>query len=207
MNLPAVRYEEPAYIRENWKRILSTDCPDYMRFVLVVRNVATVTNGRVLLRSKLSDETTPDGIYILDQIRRLIAVHNQTPQRYPDIRAVMPNFQNLAANRHKWSTMFNKDIVTFVGFCEQARNLRSTIHIQSDKAVAVRDPEGVRFMFKFGDYIDAFVDPDYLKLALVDMLKYEYIRIAREDCRNSECPLVLGITWEQCAIVMPQRGV
>lgn len=206
--LPALVPEEPKYIRENWRRILATDCPEHMRFVLIGDGgVATITNGKVLIRSRL-DAPHHDGLYYISNQGDLVPLPRRGELgRYPDVNKVMPDFAKLAARRSQWNTMFNKDIAKFLQFCEEARSLQSIIKINRDSAVALAEPETVRFEFNFGDWINAHVDPDYLKLALIDMLKYEFIRIAREDHLRKDTPIVLGLNWDKCALVMPQRGV
>jgi len=187
--------EEPSYLRENWKRVLATDCQDRYKFVRVIRNVATITNGKLMIRSPVPEK---DGLYVITSTNSLTPTKT-TWINYPDVELVRPPFESM----RPFCTLKNTVVHDMVNFAEQVRRVDGYIVIDHEWMCMRQKPEfHIKYPFKVsGDPIT--LSPNYLKLALIEMLRYDFVYMSREESLDKQTPLVFGHRWDTCSLVVP----
>lgn len=206
--LRVVPPQEPTHLRENWKLIIGhRECPSRMRAVRVQGGVANVTNGSVLLRTPMP---LHDGFYLFNERNELIRQEEVHPwYGYPDPLSCHQPFSKMTP-----SPKIDKPLVQqFIQYLEMIRQRK--VNVVMDKygviPVARRGISGSQeelTKFGFGFELplageELVLDPYNLKLALIEMLRYDHCYLSRFHRPDYESPLVLGHDWEHCAVVMP----
>ena len=191
---------EPKFFRENWKVLLATNSKDEYKLVRVRGNVASLTNGRILLRSPLE---CPDGFYSISGTNHLVVNEKKIWMGYPDVEQARPSFQTM-----KPLCQISQEVCgQLVQFCEMVRNRRGNIAINKDGGYLVQDTS-LAYRFPFNLKEEVLVGPQQLKLALTEMLRYDFVYMSMEKSEDPEetNPLVFGHDWSRCALVMPLQG-
>lgn len=200
---------EPLYFRQNWMRLLASDCKPHLAFVRVWDGVGSITNGRVLLRTEIN---VPNGFYQVAVNGDLIVAggHKGIENPYPDVESIAPPFTSL-----KPFCQMNRDTVgLLMNFAEEARRRDHTVVFDRAEAYSVQwgrktkqPEESLVFPYPFGiPGEEVFINALYLKLALIEMLRYDWVCIAKEPrTLRDETPLVIGRNWKQCALIMTAK--
>lgn len=211
--LEPVVIKEPAFLRENWKKILGStnEYRPELRFVRVANRVATVTNGTLIVRYPANH---PDGFYVLNERNDLVESDFTHWMRYPDIEAMKPLFTSMvhtpsAENPHCIRTEHIGRFLEFVGFVRDRDRLglkRGCVVLEKTGAYSRYD-QGLEFkqfpcqLPIVGDFL-AF-DAGNLHMALVELLRYDHVIIAYENRLTRRAPLFMGQSWEKCVLIMP----
>jgi len=69
------------FLKENWKLVLSLDCPENLKYVRVIHSIATITNGKIVIRCPVN---YPDGFYYVGEKEPLIYATPPKYFSYPD---------------------------------------------------------------------------------------------------------------------------
>ena len=198
--------QEPRFLKENWKVILGSDCPEHLRFVRVLGGVANVTNGTVLIRFPLPH--LPDGFYVINETGAISDANGSSPRwmNYPDTATCVPAF-----HRMKASGPFPAEVISeLVSFVEFVRRQKTSDYGQNPTVVMTRgglfmahDPQ-VSFILNLQNLPtgnELTFSPFQLKVALVEMLRYTETYISQDDMGGGEGPIVFGKDWGHCALV------
>lgn len=208
MNQPALMpvTKEPPFLVNNWKRILGR-ADDHLAKVRVIGGVATVTDGKLILRSPTN---TPDGFYRIGRGSSL-EPHTATGRpymssaSYPDIGIFEPPLSSMKP----FGQMNREGIVALIAYCEKARSLdvwgldlhRDGFSINNRNGNGIQD----NFNYRFETTGVITLQPLNLKLALTEMLRYDFCNFFRESLGGNS-PLILGHDWSNCAMVNTLRG-
>ena len=201
---------------ENWKRIMAT-APSGLKYVRVIRGVATVMSPKVMVRCPVGNDTK-DGFYkMIGSENRLIPVtdfHTSSfwskgywgdEKYFPDIEQLNPGFDKLKP----FCSIDKGSVKNMLALCEHIRRLDGTVMItDSCMTLRQRPNEDLTLTFNFSlPNGEAYVlDPTELKLALIEMLRYDHIFLTRQDSEGT-LPIVLGLNWEQCALVQIEKCI
>lgn len=200
------------FLRQNWKMVLGNDCPEKLRYVRVGGGALTVTNGSVMLRSP-SPQDLPDGFYTIDQNNCFVPARQSVSwMGYPDVETCHPQFSLM-----KPSVVIPAEVINeLIHFTEIARRKgeESPSHSYMNRVLVMMDRSGfwlstdTTFSFKmpfenFPTGEEVPFNPLTLKMALIEMLRYPGVYFSREDRRGERTPLVVGLDWGHCALVMP----
>lgn len=199
--------DERRFLKENWKVILGSDCPEHLRFVRVNHGVANVTNGKVLIRYPMP--YLPDGFYTINETGAITAAASGSSpgwMLFPDVEACRPSFSTITPS----VPIPNQVISELVSFVEYVRNQKSNEYAASSFLVMNRDgvfssaDTQVSFALPLRNLPsgeDVLLSPFSVKLALVEMLRYPEVYISQEAGAGK--PLILGTDWGHCALVKP----
>lgn len=207
---------EPAFLRDNWKKILASavrDGRDELRYVRVINGVANITNGAVLVRQKAD---LPDGFYTLDENNGLVVADYARWMTYPDVQALCPNFNNMRhtpAEEGHPQAIRNEHIGQLLVFLSKVREHDSrrieTVLIDGFSVYPSKrhtlDMEFRNLPCPLPIKEPLMFNAEKLQLALIEMLRYDAITIAYEDRPDRHTPLFLGKSWDQCALLMPMN--
>lgn len=197
---------EPHFVRENWKRILGQDhCPRRVRYVRVRNKVATITDLRVCIRAPIE---AADGFYTIDADNRLVRTQPSDLFQYPDVDLYL---DREVESYCKLEKQVVGELTNWVEFARH--NSRSIAFDQNGVSISRvprpnESPEDAKpfvFHYPFNVRGEILLSPNTLKLALVEMLRYDAILVSRENPPGEETPLVFGLDWNRCALVMPQK--
>lgn len=204
---------------ENWKRVMAT-APTIMKMVRVIGGVASITNGRLLLRCQTGADVA-DGFYkMVGTNNRLIPItefdHGRVWSRssnygywgnnmvmYPDIEQFNPRFETLSP----FCEIDKPLMKTMMAICEHIRRLDGNLLLGDNYLTMRQKPhEDLTLTFNFsipnGD--EYMIDPEELKLALVEMMRYDRVFLTRKESDVSQ-PLILGLNWGQCALISTDK--
>jgi hypothetical protein len=203
MQAPA---QEPRFLKENWKVLLGTDCPDDLRYVRVQAGVANITNSHVLLRTPLP--SLADGFYVVTEYGQLVSSAGSMPpwMAYPDVEACKPDFQMLVPS----PPIPNEAIRELVAFAEYVR--RKEKQTYNNKPMIVMTREGfysaadlnATFALPLQNVVggnETKFCPHQLKMVLTEMLRYPEVYFLKGPAEKS--PLIVGRDWNHCALVRP----
>lgn len=199
--------QEPRFLKENWKVILGTDCPENLRFVRVTNQVANITNGIILIRYHLPH--LPDGFYIISDTGAITGAASSSTRwmSYPDTATCMPSFSNMAACAPIPATVVS-ELVSFVEFVRQSqlgeRYMQPHyILMTREGLISSSDPQ-VRFGLNLQNLPtgnELRFSPFQLKLALIEMLRYPDMVVSQDAMGGGESPVVFGKDWGHCVLV------
>ncbi|MCX6822065.1 MAG: hypothetical protein NTW30_04785 [Candidatus Aenigmarchaeota archaeon] len=160
--------QPPTFLKQNWRTVLSTDCPDIFKYVRVVRNVATITNGKIVLRCPVN---YPNGFYYIGEREDLICTTSPSYFTYPDIETLEPPLKTM-----KPFCQLTREVVgPMISFLESVRKLDG--YIVFDKTgMMMRQDSRQYFQYPFNlEGGEMLLSAFYLKLALIEMLRYDYV--------------------------------
>jgi hypothetical protein len=179
------------------------------RVIRVAGGVATVCSRAVMLRAQLHIQ---DGFYLFNERNELVLQEPHHFQGFPDPLGCYQPFERmipsekvppaLVSNLIRYLELMRQRKVNVVvdkfGFIPMARHGAASA---SDK----REHFGFGFELPLGN-AELILDPHNLKLALVEMMRYDGCHIYHFNRVDVETPLVLGYNWESCALVAPIRS-
>jgi hypothetical protein len=217
--------KEPTFLRENWKRVLAETHSDSYRYVRVLNNVATVTNGEVLIRCPVG---LSDGFYVLgpnSDLKSIESLGLSPKKAYPDVESCRPNFERMTPSGKLpnqvvgqlivWLEFVRAEqsnvVVTKNGFAMNLYASRVEYPLPGPNAPEYNHSQ-MAFDFRrvlgfeipiFGE--GAMFSPKNLKLAFTEMLRYDFCYLSRHEGELSSkgAPLVIGHDWGHCALVAP----
>jgi hypothetical protein len=212
MNQPAsilpIAAQEPNYLKENWKRVLGSENSQGMyRVVRVHSGAATITNGKVCIRAP---SPLVDGFYLFNQRNELEPQADLRAWRgYPDILTLRPPFELMTPSPR----IERETVIKFTQYLEAIRPRK--VNVVMDKYGVI--PVARRGLSAAGEELPTFgfgfelplhgeeliLDPDQLKLGLIEMMRYDHCYLSRFHMADKETPLVLGHDWTRCALIAP----
>ena len=199
---------------ENWKRVMAT-APSIMKMVRVINGVATVTNGRVFLRCPAGE--VEDGFYkMVSTENRLIPItefdhdrvwsksssyyYSDNPSLYfPDIEQFNPGFDRLKP----FCALDKKLIQNIMSICNHVRKVDGNLLLGDNYLTMQQRPHSdltLTYNFSVPNGDEYIISPEELKLALIEMLRYDQVYLARKES-DSPQPLVIGLNWNRCALL------
>lgn len=190
---------EPKFFRENWKKLLASSAKDKYKVVRVREKVATITNGTTLLRSPVDAK---DGFYTVGSHNQFIPYLSKDWLSFPDTDQIRPDFDSLKPT----CQLPREHIGQIIQFCEMIRQRKGNIVMDKDGLAFVQEPK-FAYNFPLNCKGELFFNPTNLKLALTEMLRYDFVYMARESTMFEEntSPLIFGHDWTRCALVMPMK--
>ncbi len=218
--------QDRAYLRENWKRVLAESQNESYRYVRILKGVATITNGEVLLRCPVA---LPDGFYVIGAGNELKSIEHfglNPKQAYPDVDCCCPKFEHMVRSQEVPSHVISQLCV----WLEYARREQSMIVVNRNGfamnsfAAALPDqypdiaqahPEMLeKVTFDFRRHLGfqlpiagegVVFSAQNLKLAFMELSRYPSCFISRDEGELAKggAPLFLGYDWGRCALVMP----
>lgn len=219
----AFSVNQPAYLTNNWRAIQAAEqYVGYAKYIKVMGGVATITNGCILVRSRI--DGLPDGFYEFDDTGHLVDSstsliesvfrpyrnYYSSTETPPDPEIVRPDFPNLTHTPPIAAT----EVREMIDFLNHVRGQhRSDTHCYVFfEGSALISASNVNTWLKLSCEIP--VNPDggnfqtnMLRLILTDMLRYEHIFVGRDNRSppemNIRMPLVFGLDWSSCGLIKP----
>jgi hypothetical protein len=190
---------QPNFLRENWRMVLSTGCPDSLKYVRVLNQVATITNGKIILRCPIN---YPNGFYYVGEKEPLVYATPPSYFTYPDIESAETQLKAMKP----FCNLTREVIGPMITFLEGVRKLDGSV-IFDKSGMMMRQDTRQYFQYPFNLETDeVHLSPLYLKLALVEMLRYDCVVLSRERQIERETPLFFGLDWQRCTLVMPMKS-
>lgn len=181
----------------------------YLKMVRVRDGVASITDGKILLRRSIRDDkgmpTVPDGAYDVKIGGALVPTNRSDWMKYPDIDLIKPKgFENL----RPLCTINNEMFGMFIEYLEAVKKHDGTVIINNDGIWMKQNMTfGIAYPFNIGYPI--MVNPDLLQVVFIELTRYPYVHMTREirieDEDNQVTPLIFGLNWLHCALVMPLK--
>ena len=201
---------------ENWKRVMAT-AHTIMKMVRVIKGVATVTNGKVFLRCPAGE--VEDGFYkMIGTDNRLIPItefdHDRlwsrreqywgSPQLFfPDVEQFNPRFEMLKP----FCALDKKLIQNMMAISEHVRKVDGQLLMGDNYLTMQQRPHGdltLTYNFSVPNGDEYVINPEELKLALIEMLRYDQVYLARKES-DSPQPLIIGLNWNRCALLAVEK--
>lgn len=184
----------------------------YLKIVRILNGVASLTDGVVLLRRSVmthEGQAVPDGCYDVRLGGELTPTQNPDWMRYPDIELCRPDGINPGSGKPQLKPLCQLTS-EFLGFVVPlVQDIRTKY-----KGTVVMDKDGIRMQqnaaigiqFPFNLPEPVVVNPFYLEFVLIEMLQYPTVyllRETREGEADQRSPLIFGLNWANCGLVMP----
>ena len=217
---PIFTIEQDVFLLNNW-RVLQGQADDpqrhYGKYVRSLGGVLTITNGVSLIRYEAG---SLDGFYIIDGYGRFVPsdpnkdIYNRGG--YPDVDAVMPNFKML----DKTPPVSSDEIRRFIEYLNHIRQSNNMVG-ESVDCLLVEDIAVKKRKYNDGNHVlpeyafpfrlpmvDGVVfDANALRVVFTEMLRYESVYIGYDNVAPGKTPLVVGLDWGHCGLVMPSGVV
>jgi hypothetical protein len=227
LTIPGYRPNNLAFLTNNWGALQATGEREYTRLVKVYNNVATITNGPVLLRAPV--ENIPNGFYCFNDAGFLIESPVRTYKHmqnynnpfgpgdyfYPDPERHHPNFAALASSPPipAEAPPPNISVRTIVDFLTHLQSIsekdyfehRALVFFNEGALVSRQDPT---IWLQIGFDIPVkpnqrFFRANLLRLLFIEMLRYTHVFIGVEHNDPSAlAPLVVGHDWSRCGLII-----
>jgi len=202
--------QEPRFLKENWKVVLGNECPVHLRFVRVISGVANITNGVVLIR--LATSYLPDGFYIIGEggvFNNVAPGSSPKWMTYPDVQTCSPTFHTLTPSQ-PIPFQIVSEAISFVEHVRRQADTgtygyRTNVVMMRDGLFMSTDPK-VSFALPLHNLPtgnEIALSPLHLKMALVEMLRYQETFISQDGTRGGDSPVIFGKDWGHCALVKP----
>lgn len=190
----------------------------YLKIVRIRDGVASLTDGVVLLRRSVMTSqgpAVPDGCYDVRLGGELVPTTNPDWMKYPDIDLCCPDGINPRSGKPQIQPLCQipNDILSFmVPLVQDIRQkYDGTVVMTKDGIYMRQNPEvGIRYQFNLPTV--TVINPFYLEFVLIEMLQYPTVYLLREHRRDDgdeqRTPLIFGLDWANCGLVMPklERG-
>jgi len=191
----------------NASKILATIKDDYdkshLQFVRVLDKTANITNGNMLLRRYVD---APNGLYNIEIDGCLSPT---TPKfspgnAYPDLELMRPPLEKLKP----FCNITRAALSQFIMFCQEVRKAWGDVIVDKDSMWMKQNPLTI-FRFPFNVPHPIIINPVFLEIAFIEMLQYPEIYLLREIDTDlgvdQVTPVVFGVDWGSCALIMPIR--
>jgi len=195
------------FLVNNWNVVLADPTANaHLRVIHVSNGVGSVTNGKVMLRCPVN---APNGFYLYNERLELISQDPYLWRKYPEPMGWWQRFEINAQGPY-----LNRELIAgLISWLEHARQLKVNVVVDKYGILPVarhgyNANADTRPHFPFGFELplgnqEVMLDPRMLKLALVEMMRYDYCHMLHNVRYDCETPLVLGHSWDRCALVMP----
>jgi len=198
---PTPKQDEPKFFRENWKKVMASTEQSKYKLIRVRDKVASITNGKILLRTPVPED---DGFYTLGSYNQMLPNQDHQWMSYPDIDQSRPDFDKL-----KPTCQIPREVLGQMGqFCEAVRQRKGLVMMDVNGMSMVQDGN-LAYNYPFNIKNEEIFNPNHLKLALTEMLRYDFVYVAKERGSlyvEDTYPLILGHDWGRCALIMPLVG-
>lgn len=183
----------------NASKLFALTGREELKVVRVVQGTANLTNGHVLIRRYVG---IPDGVYDVNMDGSLSPTRYAHGMRYPDIEMIRPPFETMIPS----CELPNAAMGPMIQLCQEARKVDGKLILSKEGVYMLQNPQ-VNFAFPLGLTAPNKVDPKYFEIALIEMLQYPSVYLLQEnrptDVEGPRTPLVLGLDWGSCALLMP----
>lgn len=189
---------------------------DYLRMVRVLNGVASLTDGRVLLRRSVmtaNGPAVPDGCYDVRLGGELVRIDSPKGLKYPDIDLCCPDGINPRSGKPQMLPLcqITNDALSFmVPFVQEVRTKYEGTIVMYKDGMYMRQNPGFRVDYPFNLPTETQMNPFYLEFVLIEMLQYPLVYLLREyrkeDGDEQLTPLIFGLDWANCGLVMPKQG-
>lgn len=176
---------------------------DHLKVVRVIGGTANITNGHVLLRRKVS---APDGVYDVNMDGSLSPTTYEYGMQYPDLEMIRPPFEKMAP----YCQIPHDVIGQLIKLCQEAQRIRGDLVIEKGGVFMYQNPN-INMPFSFNLPKSVMVNPKYFEVALIEMLQYPFVYLLQQEKKSTDsegfkAPLVLGMDWGSCALIMPMNS-
>lgn len=149
-----------------------------------------------------------DGFYDINIDGSLSPANYHYGLKYPDVETVKPPFKKMRPS----CIIDSKDLGPMIAFADEIFRKRGTVVV--DKTMMYcEENKDIGLSYPFGLTFPIRVNPRYLSIVLVEMLQYPQIKVLREappvhhhEQESIKTPLVLGVDWGSCGLIMPYKG-
>lgn len=190
---------------------------EYLKIVRVRDGVASITNGHALIRRPVMNQdgtqAVPDGCYDVRVGGDLIPTSNPEWMKYPDIDLVRPDGINPASGNPQiepFCSISNEVIGFMIPIIQEIRMKFKGTVLLNDKGLWMRQNPQVGMAYPFGLPQPVELNPLYLEFVLIEMLQYPMVYLLREIKLTPDglthTPLVFGINWASCGLIMPIKS-
>jgi hypothetical protein len=179
---------------ENWKMVLALTTNPNLKFIRVLNEVASVTNKQILLRSPLALQ---NGAYLLNERNEFVLFRVPAYTSYPDLELLKPRFENMIG-----CEITRPVIESIIPFLSEVQKYDGDVTLDREGFFMKQNPS---YYFKFPLHsikTPRSYNPNYLKIALKEMLRYDCIYVSREEV-TEDSPLIIGLGWNSCALIAP----
>lgn len=197
-----------------WPRM--SDDREHLKLVRVVNGVASLTDGRVLIRrSVMGDrgQTVPDGCYDVRLGGELIPTSNPEWMKYPDIELCRPDGINPASGKPQiqpFSQVTNQALGLMTPIVNDMWKKHHGTAIIDANGIWMRQNPAVGVAYPFNLPQPVELNPFYLEFVLIEMLQYPTVYLLREirsqDGDDQRTPLIFGLDWANCGLIAPLAG-
>lgn len=194
---------------------LTPDGKEYLNIVRVRDGVASVTNGHVLIRRSVMVEnyqSVPDGCYDVRLGGELVQTRNPHGLKYPDIDLVCPDGINPRSGKTQISPLCQipKEAISFmVPLVQKIHKEYEGTVVMDKNGIWMRQNPAICMAYPFNLPTATTINPFYLEFVLIEMLQYPMIYLLREhrqeDGQEQRTPLIFGLNWANCGLVMPTK--
>ena len=171
----------------------------------MINKTANIINGPVVLRRHVDIE---DGFYDINLDGSLSPVNYHYGLRYPDVETVKPPFKKMKP----CCIIENRDIGRIMAFADEVFKKRGTI-VVNKTSVYCNENKDVGLSYPFGLTFPIRLNPRHFSIVMVEMLQYPHIKVLREipsgttpETEEVTTPLLIGVDWGSCGLIMPYRG-
>jgi hypothetical protein len=166
------------------KKLMALIDKPAMKAVWVYNKVLSITNGHILIRRAC---TEPDGYYRINAYDQLEVVNH------------IPEYPNILALEKLYLT---NPIVR----CRLTREIRGAmLQVAHQPESFVLRPDGFgNTSFPTGLPGDFSVNSKHMTIALMEVARYDEIGLIKDE--DPRRPVILGLGWNSCAMVMPLSG-
>jgi len=188
---------------------------EYLKIVRVRNGVASITNSHALIRRSVTVNNVPavpDGCYDVRVGGDLIPTSNPEWMKYPDIDLVRPDGINPASGKPQiepFCSITNEVLGFMIPLIQEIRMKFHGTVLLNDKGLWMRQNPQVGMAYPFGLPSPVEVNPLYLEFVLVEMLQYPMVYLLREIRHDNDgavnTPLIFGLGWDNCGLIMPIR--
>lgn len=210
---------QPPFLTNNWRAIQISDHAEYSKFIKVRDGIANITNGRVLVRSRIGD--VPEGFYMFGDDGYLYDSKTEavnlcskygTYNRFPDVDVLRVDMSSMTFS----TPVLAEEIRQMIDFINHVRSQEvseiGTRDYQEQSFVVFdgntlysRSIADLWFRLSFSSPVNAdtgYFHANSLRHVLTDMLRYPHVFFGR-DCRGvlDDAPLFIGVDWNGCGLI------
>lgn len=188
---------------------------EHLKIVRVVNGVANITDGYVLLRRSVMINNlpaVPDGCYDVKLGGELVPTNNPDWMAYPDIELCQPAGINPASGKPQIQPLCqitSETIGWMIPIVNKIWKEHNGLIVMNKDGFYMRQNPQVGMRYPFNLPTETIVNPFYLEFVLVEMLQYPMVYLLREHNKQEgdeqSSPLIFGLGWANCGLVMPRK--
>ena len=172
-----------------------------LQFIRVKGKTANITNGQALIR-RFAD--APDGMYHVNIQGALVPAKCGYIFNYPDVELMRPPFETM----RPCCEIPNNILGQMREFCAVC-NQRSSSILMTSGGLTMATDDSVTFKYPFRVQDDIHLNSSALEIIIIEMLQYPMIYLLKEQDIGTDgttTPLIFGLDWGCCGIIMPNNG-